>query len=409
MTRECRQLVAMYFVFSVFLIATTVDEMEVPRPAAGARLVRTETPARPSLAAVLRAALQRPGVSLAPVPVLRRWRITPRDAAPPLVWNCAVRGNAALALQRLMDELSLIAGENDARVLRSEWGFRAGRLCLYLDFGRGGKTDASFCLQAETAGTRVAQTIRRRSLPAPRPLPTRQPVQKTTPRPTAAPNRRPMAAIVVDDVGTAVGTERFLALPASLTLAILPFAPHAEAYARQAVAAGRTVILHLPLEAISGKEPGPGTIRIGWTKERILEQLEQNLRAVPGAIGVNNHMGSLGTADAALMTEILKALKGKGLFFLDSRTWNKSVAARVARSVGERYTERDIFLDPEGATVGEIQIQLRRLISLAKRHGRAVGICHANRPNTLAALEATLPEFAAAGVEIRPLAELVHN
>ena len=108
------------------------------------------------------------------------------------------------------------------------------------------------------------------------------------------------------------------------------------------------------------------------------------------------------------MRLILAGLKERGLCFLDSRTINTTVADRVARSLGEKYAARDIFLDPEGASVAEIQALLRKLMALAKRRGTAVGIRHANRPNTLAALRATLPEFAAAGVAIVPVTELAH-
>ncbi|MCL6614650.1 MAG: divergent polysaccharide deacetylase family protein, partial [Firmicutes bacterium] len=203
------------------------------------------------------------------------------------------------------------------------------------------------------------------------------------------------------------GLAEFLALPIPLTIAIMPKRRYSEACARMAAAAGRQVILHLPLEARSGLDPGPGAIRSGWTEERIRKELEEDLASVPGAVGVNNHMGSLGTADEALMRAILGILKEKGLFFLDSRTYAGSVAPRVAEEIGLRHAVNGKFLDPDGASGERLQELFRELIALAKKKGKAVGICHANRPYTLSALRAAIPEFAMAGVEVVPLGEIV--
>jgi polysaccharide deacetylase 2 family uncharacterized protein YibQ len=219
----------------------------------------------------------------------------------------------------------------------------------------------------------------------------------------------PRAAIIVDDVGVVPGTDRFLSLPAALTFAVLPFAPYAKDDALLASAAGRTVLLHLPLEAANGANPGPGVIRGAWSQEQILAQLDADLAAVPGAVGANNHMGSRGTSDEALMRILLPALQKRGMFFVDSMTPAKrkfSASGRVARSLGMQYSARDIWLD-NGDSREAVEAQLRKLLMTAKKRGHAIGICHANRPYTLAALTAVLPEFAKAGIRIVPVTELL--
>ena len=52
----------------------------------------------------------------------------------------------------------------------------------------------------------------------------------------------------------------------------------------------------------------------------IRSEVEAAIAAVPGAIGVNNHMGSKATADSRVMQTVLGAVWDAGLIFLDSRT-----------------------------------------------------------------------------------------
>ena len=80
--------------------------------------------------------------------------------------------------------------------------------------------------------------------------------------------------------------------------------------------------------------------------------LERDLDSVPGAVGVNNHMGSAATADPRLMRVVARVLARRGLFFVDSRG-----AARVLwklRNEPWRPTHRLMEDDsaPAGAPVG---------------------------------------------------------
>ena len=77
----------------------------------------------------------------------------------------------------------------------------------------------------------------------------------------------------------------------------------------------------------------------------MLKQLNNDLKAVPNVIGVNNHMGSFLTQDRKAMAVVLGEIKRKGLFFVDSRTTSKTVAYDVARKLGLKSAMRDVFLD----------------------------------------------------------------
>jgi polysaccharide deacetylase 2 family uncharacterized protein YibQ len=65
----------------------------------------------------------------------------------------------------------------------------------------------------------------------------------------------------------------------------------------------------------------------------------------------------------------------RDLFFVDSRTSGRSVAYRVAQSLGIPSAFRNVFLD--GSNQEEyIQKKLIELFRLAQKKGKAVGIGH---------------------------------
>jgi polysaccharide deacetylase 2 family uncharacterized protein YibQ len=86
----------------------------------------------------------------------------------------------------------------------------------------------------------------------------------------------------------------------------------------------------------------------------------------------------------------MQALKGRGLFFLDSRTSGASKAEAVARSMGLTGSGRDIFLDDDQSEAA-VRRQLDELVSVAKKQGAAIAIGHPH-PTTLRLLAEWLAE-----------------
>ena len=218
----------------------------------------------------------------------------------------------------------------------------------------------------------------------------------------------PRVAIVIDDLGDNVDTaNKVLALEPAVTIAVIPFRVASAAVAAAAVARGREVILHLPLEPerSAAMDGGNGFLRTAMEPAYLEGQLEQDLRAVPYIVGVNGHMGSRFTSDPKAMRMLLGALRARGLFFLDSKTSPESVAAEVALGLQVPFAERDIFLDhdPEPAAVAQA---LAAAASVAREAGQAIAIGHPSAA-TLAALSAWLPEAARQGIEVVPLSALV--
>ena len=79
------------------------------------------------------------------------------------------------------------------------------------------------------------------------------------------------------------------------------------------------------------------------------------LETVPYAAGVNNHEGSLGTADQKLMDDLMPLLHERNLFFIDSRTTVATVAETAAHAAGVAAARRNVFLDDEQSASGDSQ------------------------------------------------------
>ncbi len=202
-------------------------------------------------------------------------------------------------------------------------------------------------------------------------------------------------------------TERaFVALPFPLTLSVLPHVRFGTAIAREASAAGKGVMLHLPMQTVSGRYPGPGTITTTMADAVIRSEVAGDLAALPQARGVNNHEGSLATQDKRVMGDIAGVLAQDGEFFIDSRTTSASVAESVARERGVPTARRNVFLD-DVDDVSAIEARLREAAADARANGSAIAIGHP-RPATLAAVRRLGPEFAADGVDLTLASALVH-
>lgn len=234
------------------------------------------------------------------------------------------------------------------------------------------------------------------------------PEQPASAAPTTTPRAGvPRLAIIIDDCGQWPDTEHgFVALPAALTLSVLPHVRYGAQIAHDADAAGKGVMLHLPMEPLSGADPGPGRITVSMNDAAIAAQVRDDLASVPLAAGVNNHEGSRATADDRVMRAVAAVLAERKLFFIDSRTGTASVAERDAVAAGIPTAARDVFLD-NVADVGATEAQLRRAAEVAKANGSAIAIGHP-RPTTLTAVRALLPELERDGVQLVLARDLVH-
>ena len=212
-------------------------------------------------------------------------------------------------------------------------------------------------------------------------------------------------AIIIDDGGQWLTTERqYLALPIPLTLSILPHVRYTAQIAQEAAAAGKGIMLHLPMEPLGRDTAGPGEVTTNMSDAQITAQTEDDIAQVPLAKGLNNHEGSKASADTRVMRDVMAVVKAHDLFFIDSRTNAQSVGAQVAQEAGVPAASRTIFLDNK-ADVAYTERMLELTVAAAKRDGSAIAIGHP-RPTTLAALQAMYPKMQAEGVQFVLASEL---
>lgn len=220
--------------------------------------------------------------------------------------------------------------------------------------------------------------------------------------------REMMAAIVIDDLGLDLKMARkFCELEIPVTLAILPYQRHSQRVAIEAIRHGKEVILHLPLQPRGYPEvnPGTGALLLSMDREQIQAEVAQQLDALPGCVGVSNHMGSLFTEEDVLMRWVLSVVAERHLFYVDSLTTPHSASRCVARELSVPFAQRTHFLDVE-KTEDAIVRQLCRLLDKAVQEGGAIGIAHPS-VETLAALPKVSDAFAEKGVRLVPVSDMM--
>lgn len=344
---------------------------------------------------------------------------------------------APLDAARLSDDLAAPLAAAGARVL---WREPLGRGAWRLDIGAPGRPTHTLALVPPDLAGAVRWTAGADGAAPPDAAAWRDLA--------AAPG--PAIALIIDDWGQSLGAPQrtLLDLPLPLTLAVLPGLPHSREVAALAtplvlppVASARTsggrdlaalrrdagcpvelslgpapaagplrreILVHLPMQPVDypATDPGPGALLVGMGRDEVRQAVDHALAAVPGARGLNNHMGSAATADRPLMDLLMAELHERGLRFVDSLTTPRSVAYRAAREAGVPALRNRLFLDVDHQDEAAITAALATLVAAAREGGRAVGIAHPH-PATAAVLARELPRYAAAGVRFVTVSELL--
>jgi uncharacterized protein len=213
-------------------------------------------------------------------------------------------------------------------------------------------------------------------------------------------------AIIIDDLGYHLqrGTA-ITELPGAITCAVIPQTPHGPTLARLARDSGKEVILHMPMETDGYGSLDAGGLREDMSAKEFTTAIDSAVQRIPEAIGMNNHMGGVLTADDTAMDMLMTHLGEHSLFFVDSRTTPLSVAGKKARQHGLAHAGRDIFLDNQ-RDLAAINTQFNRAISIARRRGHAIVIGHPY-PETIEYLKNVLPLLEAAGIKLVPVSKLL--
>jgi len=213
-------------------------------------------------------------------------------------------------------------------------------------------------------------------------------------------------AIVIDDWGyNQNNLQAASEIKQPLTAALLPNLTYSKAMAHELHGLGFEIILHLPMEPSEKYRLEENTIMVSMDEPRINRIIEDDLADLLYAKGVSNHMGSLATQDARVMSIIFRDLKLRQLYFLDSLVSTKSICASLAKKTGLSFARRDIFLDniqdPQ-----YIKGQIDKLKARARVSGKAIGIGH-DRRRTLEVLKEELPKLEKEGFKLVFVSDLI--
>ncbi len=227
-------------------------------------------------------------------------------------------------------------------------------------------------------------------------------------RPFDDSDKRPRIAVVVTDLGlSGAATETAIQqLPGSVTLAFSPYAKGLEQWMNLARAAGHEVLIDLPMEPMDypQQDPGPYTLLTSIDPKQNLFKMEWLLSRGTGYVGVTNRMGSRFTTSGKDLSPVIGAMKVRGLLFLDSRSTDQSLAAKMASDAGMAWAYNNRFIDSE-ASRDAIDRQLADVEAVARKTGFAIAM-GTSYPVTMERVAAWVPKAEKDGFAIAPVSAI---
>ena len=170
--------------------------------------------------------------------------------------------------------------------------------------------------------------------------------------------------------------EKCVTLPFPVTVAVLPRLRHSAQAAERVRKSGNEVILHQPMQSVNlNVNPGDGAITPDMDEEKIRSTVLANIYEIWPISGLNNHEGSLITADAEKIAAVMQICSQQEIYFLDSRTNSDSKVRYVSSVMGYPYYERNIFLD-NTKNRKDILAEIEKGVEFANKNGVAIMIGH---------------------------------
>lgn len=162
------------------------------------------------------------------------------------------------------------------------------------------------------------------------------------------------------------------ALPPEITLSFSPYASNLQKLIEQARTAGHEVLIDIPLESeqFPAMDSGPCTLLTLLSEKDNLKRLDFVLSRAGGYIGVVGYMGKKFANSSVHMRPIMKALKKRGLVYIDTC---QGSAININQDTQIVHAVADMFVD-EKKLRASIDARLEYLKDLAKYRGHAIGI-----------------------------------
>jgi polysaccharide deacetylase 2 family uncharacterized protein YibQ len=219
-----------------------------------------------------------------------------------------------------------------------------------------------------------------------------------------------MAAIIIDDFGGGTGGVRdFLEGNIPITAAVMPFTENSKKHAEWAHKNGFEVIVHLPMQPKKGKRSwlGPKPITVDLSHKEVKQRVEEAIKSVPHAVGMNNHMGSLAVEDEEIVRAIVEVARERKLYIIDSATSPKTKFPKVAKEMNVPLLKRDVFLDDISSS-SHVRKQMMRLAKITEFTGRGIAIGHVGVTGKVCSVGIfqSMDEFKQRNIKIVPASQL---
>ena len=226
-----------------------------------------------------------------------------------------------------------------------------------------------------------------------------------------AASERPRIAIIVSGLGQSrAATDAAINnLPPEVSLAIDSYARGISYWIDRAREVGHEVLLTLPMESSTFpfEDPGPGTLRVLDAPEENVKQMEWVMSRASGYFGLMGVSGSKFTTNEEQTTFILKAIKARGLMFVDGGYTLETLVPRIAFKEEVTWAAVEMELDTD-LDEKKIDQKLDELEKLAER--RLITIARISPyPVSLARLSAWIKTLSDKGIELVPVSSLANK
>ncbi len=220
---------------------------------------------------------------------------------------------------------------------------------------------------------------------------------------------RPRVALILGGLGLGSGVTQSAVdeLPPGITFAFTPYGSSLQGVVSTARANGHEVMLEVPLEPYDypDNDPGQNTLLTGTASNDNGARFKWVLSRVTGYAGLINSQGSKFLASGPQMQALMKDVKHRGLYFVDSGQSDQSLGNEAATNASVAFVRGDHVIDKMPAR-DAIEKELAQLEALALQRGRAVGIAAAY-PITVERLKAWALGLEQKGIALVPVSALV--
>ena len=198
-------------------------------------------------------------------------------------------------------------------------------------------------------------------------------------------------------------------LPGEVTLAFAPYGNSLFRWMQDARKAGHELLLQVPMEPFDypRNNPGPNTLLADSDAEENLANLHWAMSRITNYVGVMNFLGGKFVTTPSALKPVLEEFSRRGLLFVDDGSVNNSMTGDIAGAALLPYARAQIQIDAI-RTRKDIEAQLQKLSSEAKRTGLAIGVANAFSDSI-----ELLAEYARNadkdGIEITPVSAVVED